>query len=216
MFPTVYLCFLPSGDWDGKLPEAERQVLSSQEFQTSHLLPPLCWAQSRVGLQYRLLTGWKASTKQKISEKDEGTITGRLGTIPVALKVCANISWMRKLGFREDSTVGVVRPGWDMDPSLDLPALSWPERAPALPNQTFEDPALLKMTRARTHTHRAGDNTASFPTCLSLDFPIPRGRDVGYAGGIWDVSSSWSHPCPSLPLLRLISPSSPSPSPNTS
>lgn len=118
MFPTVYLCFLPSGDWDGKLPEAERQVLNSQEFQTSHLLPPLCWAQSRVGLQYRLLTGWKASTKKKISEKDEGTITSRPGTIPVALKVCANISWMKKLGFREDSAVGVVRPGWGHGPPL--------------------------------------------------------------------------------------------------
>ena len=63
-------------------------------------------------------------------------------------------------------------------PSLDLAAFSWPERAHALPDQTFEDPALLKMTHARTHKHRAGNNTTSFPTCLSLDFPVPPGRET--------------------------------------
>lgn len=102
----MYLCFLPLGDWDGKLPEAERQVSSSQEFQTSHLLPPSCWAQTRVGLQYRLFTGWKASTEQKISEKDEvGTITDSTGHVPMSPKVCTNILRMRKLEFKEDDVV---------------------------------------------------------------------------------------------------------------
>lgn len=40
------------------------------------------------------------------------------GTVPMSLKVCANILRMRKQEFKEDDVVSVVQPGWRYGPPL--------------------------------------------------------------------------------------------------
>lgn len=96
MFPTVYLCFLPSGDWDSKLPEAEIGL----KFPRIPNLPspsPIVLGQEQGGPPIQAAHRLESVHRTEISKKDEGTITGKPGTVPVALKVCANISRMRKL-----------------------------------------------------------------------------------------------------------------------
>lgn len=72
------------------------------------------------------------------------------------------------------------------------------------------------LTPQYTHTHlRTQWKQHSIVSYLPFSgFPCPvRARGESCPGGIWGLSSSWSHLHPSLPLLRLIPPSSPPPPP---
>lgn len=88
--------------------------------------------------------------------------------------------------------------------------LSLPGRARALPRQTFQvSCAGQDNSHGKTHTQgRKQHNVLSYLPFSGFSNPMRESRE-GCAGGIWDLSSSLSRPCPSLPLLRLISPCSP-------
>lgn len=88
-------------------------------------------------------------------------------------------------------------------------------RAPALPYQIFPTSCISQDYSHHNTRARAQWKQHSILSYLPFSgFPSPvRARGESCPGGIWSLSSSWSRPCPSLPLLRLIPPSSPPPSP---